>query len=90
MTESKFKRIVISSVITAILFVFILVTLLVYQLISIGQEKKAFKEYEAKIEYNRTLNDSEEDKIEARKTARWIIDRARELGYVLPDDIIIN
>ncbi len=89
MTESKFKRIVSAITVGAVLLLVILLSVLVYQLISIGVRNRQIDEINAEIAvYERMIEDGE-DENEIRKQRWWIERRARELGYKLPSDLEI-
>lgn len=89
MTEEKAKRLIISTTVGAILLLFMLISVMVYQLIAIRVENNKKAELESKIiEYNRLI-ESGEDTLEARSTKAWIIMRARELGYKDIGDITL-
>lgn len=90
MEEGKFKRIVGASTVTAVLLVVVLVAVMVYQLLAISTEKAKQRELDAKIASYYALIEEKGDCLESRSEAWWIIERARELGYKLPDDIVLN
>ncbi|MBQ7339996.1 MAG: hypothetical protein IJW43_03990 [Clostridia bacterium] len=90
MDQAKFKRLVVSSTIGAVLLLFILLVIMVYQLIAIKVEQNNIAELERRItEYN-VMIENGEDVLEARKELDWIVRRAYELGYQLDDDITLN
>ncbi len=90
MDQTKFKRLVVSSTIGAVLLLFILLVIMVYQLIAIKVEQNNIAELERRItEYN-VMIENGEDVLEARKELDWIVRRAYELGYQLDDDIALN
>ena len=87
MTEEKAKRLIISGTVGAVLLLFMLISVMVYQLIAIRVENNKKAELESKIiEYNRLI-ESGEDTLEARSTKAWIVMRARELGLKDPFDV---
>ncbi len=89
MTEEKAKRLIISTTVGAILLLFVLISVMVYQLIAIRVENNKKVELENKIiEYNRLI-ESGEDTLEARSTKAWIVMRARELGLKDPFDVTL-
>ena len=88
MTEEKFKRTVIAVTVGAVLLVVVLVSVMFYQLIAISVRKKQIAELETEIERYMLLNEEERKSIETRKQYWWIVQRARELGYVFEDDVI--
>ena len=86
MTESKIKRLIVAATVGAVLLIVILLTIMVYQLISASVEKKRIDELDAKIlEYRALIEEGEETK-EARSMRWWIEREARELGYVYDGD----
>ena len=86
MTESKIKRLIVAATVGAVLLIVILLTIMVYQLISASVEKKRIDEIDAKIvEYRALIEEGEETK-EARSMRWWIVREARELGYVYDGD----
>lgn len=86
MTESKIKRLIVAATVGAVLLIVILLTIMVYQLISASIEKKRIDEIDAKIvEYRALIEEGEETK-EARSMRWWIEREARELGYVYDGD----
>lgn len=90
MDQTKFKRLVVSSTIGAVLLLFILLVIMVYQLIAIKVEQNNIAELERRIaEYN-VMIENGEDVLEARKELDWIVRRAYELGYQLDGDINLN
>ncbi len=90
MTEEKTKNIKNALIIGAILLLLILLSIMIYQLININDYKNKVKEYNDRInEYRRLISDGE-DSLELRTKREWIIQRARELGLTLPDDIVLD
>ena len=90
MNESKYKRIIVASTVGAVLLVVILLFVMIYQLIAIGVNKKINDEYNTAIaEYERLIADGE-NTLKVRKADRWIIDRAKELGYNFVHDVPLN
>lgn len=90
MEKSKAERLIVAITAGAVLLITILVSILVYQLISINLKNKQVAELEAKIaEYNQLIDNGEDVK-EARSMRWWIEQRARELGYVLRTDVPLD
>ena len=87
MTESKAKRLIVSITAGAVLLLVILLSVLVYQLVSIKKERDSLKEYNEQIAYYEQLIREKGDTLEARRQRWWIERRARELGYKFPDDV---
>lgn len=69
--------------------VVILLSIMVYQLISIGVRRKEIAELEAQIAVYDRLIEEGTDENEIRQQRWWIERRARELGYTLSSDIDI-
>ena len=86
MTEEKFKRVVISSTVGAVLLLFILLAIMVYQLIAINVEQKNIAKLESEIVRLTELKKNGEDIYEIRQLEEWIVRRAYELGYNFPSD----
>lgn len=90
MTESKFKKVVVASIVGAIMLIVVLVSVILYQVITMSQyvrEKNALLDEITKLE---RLIDENADEALIRQTKEWIEDRARELGYKYKDDIILD
>lgn len=88
MTEKKAKRVIVASTIGAVLLLFILVSVMVYQLVKISIEKKRYNELVSMCEEYKALNEEGKQTIEARSSYWWIVQRARELGYVFDGDYV--
>ena len=87
MTEAKIKRLIVAATVGAVLLIVILLTIMVYQLISASAEKKRIDELDAKIlEYNELIKAGEETK-EVRSLRWWIEREARQLGYTFEGDV---
>lgn len=90
MEKSKAERLIVAVTAGAVLLVVILVSVLVYQIISINVKNRQVAELEAKIaEYNQLIENGEDVK-EARSMLWWIEQRARELGYILKTDVPLD
>ena len=90
MQENEFKKVVVSLTVGAVLLLVILLSVMIYQLVSIAVLKKEEAELEAKIqEYEIMIQESGET-LDARKTDWWIQRRAMEIGYVFEDDVPLN
>lgn len=87
MTENDFKKLVVSITVGAVLLLVILLSVMVYQLVSIGKLKSEEAELKAKIQEYQVMIDDTEDTIEARSMRWWIERRAREIGYVYEGDV---
>ena len=86
MTNGKFKRIVIASTAGAVLLLVILIFILVFQLTKIGIEQRRYNELVEQVELYKQLNKDGERTIEARTSYWWIVQRAREMGYIFDGD----
>lgn len=90
MEESKLKRIVGASVVTAVILVVLLLAVMIYQLLAINTHQKKIRELETAIATYEQMNEDARNSIEGRSSKWWIIQRARELGYKFADDSILN
>ena len=90
MTESKFKKVVVASIVGAIMLIVILVSVILYQVITMSQYVRERDGLLAEITKLEQLIESNADEEEIRQTKEWIEDRARELGYKYKDDIILD
>lgn len=90
MSESDFKKLVISLTVGAVMLLVILLSVMIYQLISISKLKAEEAELEAKITEYQVLIEDTEDTIEARSMRWWIERRAREIGYIYDGDVPLD
>lgn len=90
MEESKLKRIIGASVVTAVILVVLLSAVMIYQLLAINARQKRIRELEAQIAAYEQMNEDARDSIEGRSSKWWIVQRARQLGYKFKDDSILN
>ena len=90
MTQNEFKKVVVSLTIGAVMVLVILLSVMIYQLISIGVLKNEEAELEAKIQQYEVMIEQSGETLEARKTDWWIQRRAMEIGYVFEDDVPLN
>lgn len=82
MTETKAKRLIVACTVGAVLLAVILLSVMVYQLISISVYNKRIETYNQKIaEYERLIEDGEQTK-EVYSLRWWIEREARRLGLV--------
>ena len=80
MTESKAKKMIVASTVGAVLLLVILLSIMVYQMISIQTERHRIAQYYKQIaEYERLIKNGEET-IEVRQMREWIEREARKLG----------
>ncbi len=89
MTETKFRRLVMAATVTAVLLLVILLSIMVYQLVTIFTYKKAIAELEKEIAVYEQIIDETGDTIETRSKRWWIERRARELGYIYSFEEIV-
>ena len=88
--ENKRKRIIIAFTAGAVVLLFFLIALMVYQMIAITGKKNQVLKLKSDIVALEQTYAHGEDTIEARKQ-RWYIERrARELGYAYADDIVTD
>ena len=87
MTESKFKRVISAVTVGAVLLLVILLSIMVYQLFSLGVETRKRQELLDAIAHYDTLIEEGNDTLEVVQERWWIERRARELGLIYPDDI---
>lgn len=81
MTETKAKRVIVASTVGAVLLLFILVTIMVYQMVSIGVKKNRIEYLESQIAKYEMLTEQGLQTIETRSMREWIEREARKLGY---------
>ena len=89
MDQSKFRKIVIASTVTAVILLVTLLSVMVYQLVSIFTYKNAIAELEREIAAYEQMIDETGDTIETRSKRWWIELRARELGYIYSFEEIV-
>lgn len=86
MSLDKLKRIIGACVVGGVLLLFVLATVLIYQLVLVGNAKKDINALRQEIYRLEQENSQTEDEI-ARWTTEWQLEeRARELGYLYPGD----
>ena len=86
MKEEKLKKIVTASTVVGVLFAIILVSVIIFQLISLTVLKNKKAKLENQIEYYNTIIDETQDEIE-KNSAYWYIEqKAREYGMIYEDD----
>lgn len=90
MNESKYKRVVSAITVGIVLLFCFLLYIMISQIISISLAKAESEKYDKlTAQYERLLEDGEKT-LEARKTRWWIECKARNLGYVYPDDVVLD
>ena len=84
----KSKRVNNALKVGAILLLVVLLALLAYQVVAIIVTKNNYNELVNKISYYQQLVLEGTEKEEIYRTEEWIKERARELGYYFPNDVI--
>ena len=87
MTESKFKRVISAITVGAVILLVILLSIWVYQIVSIKVETRKRQELLDAIAHYDMLIEEGNDTLEVVQQRWWIERRARELGLIYPDDI---
>lgn len=82
MTEAKLKKIIVATTVGAVLLLIVLLSIMVYQLISIKVQKDKEEYLERKIAEYEALIEEGELIMEERSTEEWLVRAARHLGYV--------
>ncbi len=90
MEEQKLKRVRNAGIVGAILLIVILLSVLIFQLVKIGNEKRELSELQDAIKNYQQLTDKEKTYIENINTREWIEQRARELGLKLEGDFALD
>ncbi len=86
MTETKAKKMIVATTVGAVLLLVILVSIMVYQMISIKTEQARLSHLKEQIkQYERLIEDGE-DTIKARQMKEWIVREAWKLGYNYKDN----
>lgn len=86
MPAEKLKKLIVSSVVTAVLLLFILLSIMVYQMISIKTLQRRIDALEEQKEQLLVEKSETEDKIEIWLSEWKIDEKARELGWVYKQD----
>ncbi len=86
MPAEKLKKLIVSSVVTAVLLLFILLSIMVYQMISIRQVQAKIDNLNDQIEQLETEKDTTKDAIELWLSDWKIEERQRELGWYDKED----
>lgn len=87
MSEEKFKRVVVAITVGAVLLFTILLSIMVFQIVSIFCERSEIKDLKKDIEIYKELIQDEEKKLQAVSLKEYIINEAKKLGYKLPTDL---
>lgn len=80
MTENKLKRIIVASTVGAVLLMLILLSIMIYQLISIKVQEDIGDELDRQYKTYQQLIKKGEETIKARSMREWIEREARKLG----------
>lgn len=86
MPAEKLKKLIVSSVVTAVLLLFILLSIMVYQMISIKTLQNKIDALEEQKQELLLEKSETEDQIEIWLSEWKIDEKARELGWVYKQD----
>ncbi len=86
MPAEKLKKLIVSSVVTAVLLLFILLSIMVYQMISIKTLQNKIDALEEQKQELLLEKSEAEDQIEIWLSEWKIDEKARELGWVYKQD----
>ena len=86
LSDVRFKKRVIAFTVGAVLLLAVLIMVMCYQLIAISVDRNRKSELTAAISELDAELDSGEETIGIMQKKWWIVQRARELNYRLPDD----
>ncbi len=86
MEDEKKKRLIVAGTVGAVFLALVLLSMMVYLLIAIGVENKRNKELKGLIAQYDVLIYESETSLETRSELQWVIRRARQLGYIFPED----
>ena len=81
MSESKLKKLIVATTVGAVLLIVVLLSIMVYQLISIKVQRNRIENLEAKIALYEQMCEDGENTLEQRSLNEWIIREAKKLGY---------
>lgn len=86
MPQEKLKKLIVSSVVTAVLLLFILLSIMVYQMVAIKNTRKQIDALNTQISELEEEKEQTQDKIELWLSDWKIEERQRELGWVYEQD----
>ena len=86
MTETKAKKVIVASTVGAVMLLFILVAIMVYQMITIRVKENRIDYYKDQIAKYESLTDEAKETFEARSMREWIEREARRLGLGYSSD----
>lgn len=84
MTESKVKRMIVALTVGAVFLLVTLLSIMVYQMISIKVEKERIDYLKQKTAEYILLKEQGEETIEQRTMREWIEREAKKLDYYYP------
>ena len=86
MTEKKLKRLVSAGTAIAVVFLFVLITVLIYQLVAMGTKKREAERLQIEIAELQKEIDEGKDEIDLWLKKWNIEERARQKGYIYKND----
>lgn len=86
MPAEKLKKLIGASVVTAVLLLFILLTIMIYQMVAIKNLKTKIDGLNQEIEQLEQTKEQTEDQIELWLSDWKIEERERELGWIYEQD----
>ena len=86
MTETKQKKLIMASTVTAVLLAVILLVVMCYQLISMSVLKNKRARLKSEIEQLKQIVQTTTDEVEKWEALEWIEKKARELGMYYDGD----
>ncbi len=89
MTEAKTRKLIISTTVGAVLLLFILLAIMVYQMITIKVYNDKIADLEMKRAQLEQMIKEGQDTLEVRSLRAWVEMRARELGYTFENELPI-
>lgn len=87
MKEEKLKRLITAFTVTGVLFVVMLISVIVYQLVNLTLLKNKKDKLESEIQQLETKIEDTKEQIEINSSYWYIEQKAREYGFVYEDDI---
>ena len=86
MTEKKLKRLVSAGTAIAVVLLFVLITVLIYQLVAMGTKKREAERLQMEIAELQKEIDEGKDEIDLWLKKWKIEERARQKGYIYKND----
>ncbi len=90
MEEQKLKRVRSALIVGSILLVLVLLSILIFQLVKIKNERKELDFLKEQITIYKTLTEDERKLLKNMETREWIEQTARELGLLLEGDYALD